>query len=243
MIPARLLNFRYRCGMGACIAAAVRRSAEVVFQGDNPSNSSVSDVIKNAVIGAAISGVMGLVFFALRYRHSLSLQRNVRPTLDGEEKVTYSDTLLLPIAREIFSRIEVTGCLGYIGKRLYNEYVGAVSVIVAALETRSVIQPNNWHSLTRPQTQKIIDTIAMHTKELVGNNRCCSARTFTSFYKAEATPQMIRDRAEAIADAVQETLSNHGEEKLSLRRSDTIRVTQASSSLNTESSFQTPLLN
>ena len=86
--------------------------------------------------------------------------------------------------------------------------MGAVSVLVAALENKAVIQPDHWNSLPRPQKQRIIDAIAMHTKELVGNNRCCSTRTFTSFYKAEATPGMIRNKAEAIANAVRETLSD-----------------------------------
>jgi hypothetical protein len=215
------------------------QSAQVVFDTSNSSNSSLSDVLKNAIIGAVASGVVGLLFFALKYKHSLGLQRNARPTIDGEEKETYPDTLLLPIAREIFSRIKITGCLGYIGKRDYNEYVGAVSVIVAALETKGVIQPNNWNSLPRPQKQKIIDAIAMHTKELVGNNRCCSARTFTSFYRAEATPRMIRNQAEAIAGAVQETLSDRTEAKSSRRSS--VRLTSANSSLN-QSQMQTPFL-
>ena len=80
----------------------------------------------------------------------------------------------------------------------------------------------------------------MHTKELVGNNRCCSMRTFTSFYKAEATPRMIRDQAETIADAVQETLSNHTEAKGSRSRS-SVRLTGANSSLN-QSQMKIPLL-
>ncbi len=214
--------------------------ADVVFQAGGQSDSNLSDVIKNALIGAVISGAVGLLFFALRYKHSLSLQRNARPTIDGEEKETYPDTLLLPIAREVFSRIKITGCLGYIGKRDYNEYIGAVSMIVAALETKEVIQPNHWNSLPRPQKQRIIDAIAMHTKELVGNNRCCSTRTFTSFYKAEATPRMIRNKAQEIADAVQETLSNRTEAKGSRSRS-SLRLTHTSASLN-ESQIRTPLL-
>ena len=219
---------------------ACPQSADVVFGGSSPSNSGLSEIIKNAVIGAAVSGVVGLLFFALRYRHSLSLQRNARPMIDGEEQDTYSDALLLPIAREIFSRIKITGCLGYIGKRQYNEYVGAVSVIVAALETKGVIQPETWNSLSRPKKQKIIDAIAMHTKELVGNNRCCSTRTFTGFYRAEATPRMIRDQANAIADAVQETLTDSVEVKSSDHRG--VRLTQVSSSLNDNSQLRTSLL-
>ncbi len=210
------------------------KPADVVFQSGGQSNGGMSEVIRNAIISAVASGVVGLLFFALKYRHSLSLQRNVRPTIDGEEQDTYSDALLLPIAREIFSRIKITGCLGYIGKRDYNEYIGAVSTVVAALETKGVIQPNNWNSLPRPQKQRIIDAIAMHTKELVGNNRCCSMHTFTSFYKAEATPKVIRNQAEAIANAVQETLSG------SHSRS-SVRLSSAGSSLN-QSEMKTPLL-
>ena len=80
----------------------------------------------------------------------------------------------------------------------------------------------------------------MHTKELVGNNRCCSTRTFKSFYKAETTPRMIRDQAEAIADAVQETLSDRTEVKGTRNRS-SVHLTSTSSSLN-QSQMRTPLL-
>lgn len=79
----------------------------------------------------------------------------------------------------------------------------------------------------------------MHTKELVGNNRCCSARTFTSFYRAEATPRMIRSKAEEIADAVQETLLDQAEAKNSRNRS-SVRLTKASSGL--QSQLRAPLL-
>ena len=41
------------------------QSAEVVFQGGNSPSSSLSDAIKNTVITAAVSGVIGLLFFAL----------------------------------------------------------------------------------------------------------------------------------------------------------------------------------
>ncbi len=218
---------------------ACPQPADVVFGGGSPPSSNLSEIIKNAVIGAAVSGMMGLLFFALKYRHSLSLQRNARPMIDGAEQDTYPDTLLLPIAREVFSRIKITGCLGYIGKRQYNEYVGAVSVVVAALETKGVIKPDSWSTLSRPKKQKIIDAIAMHTKELAGNNRCCSSRSFTSFYKAEATPRMIRDQANAIADAVRETFTDGVEAKGSDQRG--VRLTPVSSSLN-DSGLTAPLL-
>ena len=219
--------------------------AEIVFSGDGggSSDGSLSSTIKSSLIGAFVSGGVGLLFFAfkwyLNYKHQLNLQRTARPTIDGEAQDLYSDALLLPIAREIFSRIKIGGCLGYVGQEQYNEYVGAVSVIVAALETRQVFRPDQWNNvMTRPQKQKIIDAIAAHTKESVGNNRCCSTRTFTGFYRAEATPKMIRDKAEAIADVVQEALSNRIEAKGS--RSN-LRLTRTSASLN-ESQLKAPLL-
>jgi hypothetical protein len=47
-----------------------------------------------------------------------------------------------------------------ISREQYNEYVGAVSRIVAALKTRNVLQPNQWNDMQRPQKQKIIDAVA-----------------------------------------------------------------------------------
>ncbi len=141
--------------------------AEIVFSGDGggSGDGSLSSTIKSSLIGALVSGGVGLLFFAfkwyLNYKHQLNLQRTARPTIDGEAQDLYSDALLLPIAREIFSRIKIGGCLGYVGQEQYNEYVGAVSVIVAALEARQVFPPDQWNSImTRPQKQKIIDAIA-----------------------------------------------------------------------------------
>ena len=103
------------------------------------------------------------------------------------------------------------------------------------------MRPDQWNVITRPQKQKLIEAIATQTKQIVGNNRCCSKRTFTSFYKAEATPKMIRDQAETIADAVQESLSVRAEAKNS-RKSGSVRLTRVNSSL-TDSGLKTSLLN
>ncbi len=216
--------------------------AKIVFQGAQ--DSSFSELIKNSLMGALISGGVGFLFFVLKwyinYKHVAHLQRGVRPTIDGLEQ-GYSDSIVLPIAREIFSRIKIGGCLGYINQSEYNEYVGAVTLIVGALEKRGVIQADNWHQLPRPEKQKIMEAIATQTREIVGNTRCCSTRTFTGFYKAEATPKMIRNQAEVIADAVQALLSDQDEAKRIGSRSG-VRLTQTSNTLNNDSQFMTPLL-
>jgi Cadherin-like len=216
------------------------QTADVVFQSEGgATNSNLSELIKNAVIGAASSGVVGLLFYALKYRYMLNLQRSARATLNGQAQSTYTDDLLLPIAREIFARIKITGCFGYISKRQYNEYVGAVSVIVSALETKGVIQSAQWSSLSTAQTQRIIDAIAAQCKEIFGNKQCCSLRTFTGFYRPDATPKMIRDQANTIATAVQESLADTHEVKNVHHRD--VRLTRVSSSLN-DSGLTAPLL-
>ncbi|MBS0350176.1 MAG: FG-GAP repeat protein [Proteobacteria bacterium] len=191
---------------------------KVVFKDGAGTDSSFSDLVKHSLIGALISGGVGLLFFALKwyinYKHVAHLQRGVRPTIDGVEQ-GYSDSIVLPIAREIFSRIKIGGCLGYISQGQYNEYVGAVTLIVAALETRGIINPDNWHTLTRSEKQRITEAIAAQTREIVGNTRCCSPRTFTSIYKAEATAKMLRDKVASIVIAVQESLSEEKEIKTS----------------------------
>ncbi len=185
--------------------------ADVVFQSGGQSNGDVSEVIRNAIIGALTSGAIGLVFFAiewyLRYKHMPHLHRAARAVVDGEEQAGYSDTILLPMAREVFSRIKITGCLGYINQHQYNEYVGAVGVIIQSLETKGVLHPDRWHEVQRAERQAILDAVAAQTKQIAGNTRCCSCRTFKSFYQAEVTPRMIRDRANEIAAAVQQQLS------------------------------------
>ncbi|MBS0351851.1 MAG: hypothetical protein JSR33_11850, partial [Proteobacteria bacterium] len=207
------------------------QTADVVFQAEGgATNSNISELIKNAVIGAVASGVVGLLFYALKYRYMLNLQRSARATLNGQAQSTYTDELLLPIAREIFARIKITGCFGYISKRQYNEYVGAVSVIVSALETKGVIQSVQWSTLSTARTQRIIDAIAAQCKEIFSNKQCCSLRTFTGFYRPDATPKMIRDQANTIAAAVQESLAENHEVKHTGRGD--VRLTRVNSSLN-----------
>ncbi len=131
------------------------------------------------------------------------------------------------------------GCLGYISQREYNEYVGAVSAVVAAMETRGVLHPDSWHTLLRPQKQRIIDAIATQTKQIVANNRCCSTRLFTGFYKAEITPKRLRDKPDQIAIAVQKSLSEERESKTS--RSLDVGLMRIDSSLNKTPSSESQL--
>ena len=137
-------QFKVSVGDGRLHCQPCPQSAEVIFPASGGGgNESISSAIKNSLIGAAVSGGASLLLFALKwyvnYKHLLHLQRTMRPTIDGEAQDMYQDAVLLPIAREVFSRIKISGCLGYVGQEQYNEYVGAVSMIVAALETREVI--------------------------------------------------------------------------------------------------------
>ena len=115
-------------------------------------------------------------------------------------------------------------------------------MIVAALETKGVIQPEQWHTLPRPQKQTLIDAIAMHTKALVGNNRCCSPQTFTGFLKAEVTPKKIRGYAKLIADAVHKTLSESYDDDKLVSSSQSVSLVRTDSSLNDSSQLRTPLM-
>ena len=201
----------------------------MVFQSGGQSNGDVSEVIRNAIIGALTSGAIGLVFFAiewyLRYKHMPHLHRAARAVVEGEEQAGYSDTILLPMAREVFSRIKITGCLGYINQHQYNEYVGAVGVVIQSLEAKEVLHADRWHEVQRADRQAILDAVAAQTKQIVGNQRCCSCRTFKSFYQAEASPRMIRDHADEIATAVQQQLTRgpgqHGGGSLKSNREST----------------------
>ena len=203
-------SFRVSVWDGRMSCVGCPQPAEVVFQSGGPSNDGVSEVIRNAIIGALTSGAIGLVFFAiewyLHYKHIPHLHRAAHPAVEGEEQAGYSDTVLLPMAREVFSRIKITGCLGYINQQQYNEYVGAVGVIIQSLEAKGVLHADHWHEVQRAERQAILDAVATQTKQIVGNQRCCSCRTFKSFYQAAVTPRMIRDHADEIATAVQQQL-------------------------------------
>ncbi len=172
-------QFKVSVWDGRLHCAGCPQPAEIVFSGHGGSSSGSSDsTLKNSLIGVLVSAGVGLLFFGIKwycnYKHQIHLQRSVRPTIDGDGHDLYSDEVLLPIAREIFSHIKISGCLGYIGQEQYNEYVGAVSVILAALETQNVIKPETWKSISKQEKQRILGAITRHTKQLVGNNRCCS---------------------------------------------------------------------
>ena len=184
---------------------------------DNGDDNDYLTVIKKSLIAGLVTGVVGLAFFVikcyLQNKRMYNLHQAARESAGDMKQAAVEDNLLELTANEVFSRIKIDGCLGYISQERCHDYIGAVSVIIAELEKRDIIHRENWKNIRPAEKIRIIDAIAEKIKEIVGNNRCCSTRTFTSFYKAEVTPKMMRDKVKEIADAVQERLSEHGDAK------------------------------
>ena len=97
-------QFKVSVGDGRLECQGCPQAAEVVFQGEQTVDSSLSSTLRNTVITAGVSGVIGLLFFALKYRHSLVLHRNARPTIEGQEQARlFGRTLVTDCPRNLFT--------------------------------------------------------------------------------------------------------------------------------------------
>jgi hypothetical protein len=165
------------------------------------------NTIRNALIGAAISGAAGFVFLFLR----MFIQRKTQQRFDkaaaetegvDKQQADFQKNVIRPIAKRILERIKITGCMGYVSDQTMKDAISAISGLVHELERQGVAV--NLSELSSIQQHRLLDTIARQTRRiLVPQRPCCSP---LRFFCPEVTPAQIEDNIAAIAEAVKLTL-------------------------------------
>lgn len=176
-------------------------------------NNSVglTTTVRNFIIGAVVSGVIGLGFFGLSYCVNKRMKNDLRDVL----KVTGSETeqqddawkreTLLPFAREFFDRLKTTGLCCYRNKQDTANYLSALTTLLIAIKRNGI--ETDLKKLTSAERHHIIHvTITEIQKELVSKPKCCSRPWFFQFTRPNVTPAQLDNKAPVIAKAVAERL-------------------------------------
>ena len=160
------------------------------------SNNSLTTAIASSVV----SGTIGLFFLVLK----IGLQRAASKKLEEAlgESGEYEQKVVRPVARAIAHRLKITGFMGYTTNREMLAFKDAVRTLLAYLSERGVSLEDT--QMSEIKRNHLINEIATQVKEhfLPSGRGCCtkSCQSFASFFKAEVTPQQIRDAALAIAE-------------------------------------------
>ena len=162
------------------------------------SNNSLTTAIASSVV----SGTIGLFFLLLK----ICLQRAASKKLEDAlgEGHEYEQKVVRPVAKAIAQRLKITGFMGGTTNHEMLAFKDAVRTLLEVLANHGV--DLEFSQMSEIKRDNVINEIATQTKEyfLPSGRDCCtkSCQSFVSFFKAEVTPQQIRDAATAIAEAV-----------------------------------------
>jgi hypothetical protein len=171
--------------------------------------SGNSNTTRNAIIGATVSGAIGLLFLVLKLYLTHRATKNLQQLLAGEESDTekkqaaFHKEVIRPIANKIFDRIKTSSFLGYRSDQDTRAYISAIETLISQLKNQDV----DLHivAMNAAAQNELLNEIAKQTRKMTVSSRRCS--TVISFFKPEATPQQIEDKADAIAIAVQTAIN------------------------------------
>ncbi len=173
--------------------------------------------LRNTVIGAVVSGVIGLGFFALQLwvKHKAH-QRLEKATIEGEgvgkQQAEFHKNVIRPIAKSILARIQIAGFMGYVSDKTMQDAISAISRLVHELEKRDVVV--DLQILSPAQQSRLLDTIARQVQQqLVPDRLCCSP---SRLFCPEVTPSQIEENIIPIAVAIKRSLE--GEDAFSAQR-------------------------
>ncbi len=167
---------------------------------------STSTIVRNAIMGAVISGVMGFGFFVVQ----LCIRRRAekyfeQATIDaegaGKEQADFHKNVIRPVTKRVLERVKIAGITGYVSQNTARDTVSAIIAIIHQLERQGVNMDLN--KLKAVDQTHLVDLIARKTRHvLVPDVSCCSVTRLARFFCAETTPQKMEEKAAEIAAKV-----------------------------------------
>ena len=174
--------------------------------------NSTSNTVRNAIIGAVISGVVGFGFFTCQLWVKRKAESYLERMLEekdgvGKEQAEYYKNVLRPMAKKILNRIKLTGFLNYISENTLKDALSAVTILVHELEKQGVeVDLSKLRPLER---NRLLDTVARKARQILAPEvSCCSTARFARLFCPEVTPMQIEENAVAIAQAVKVALDS-----------------------------------
>jgi hypothetical protein len=167
--------------------------------------------VQQAILGGAISGGIGLAFFALRMYLTYLSNRVLQRVLNGEDTLDpkvkdFQKRCIGPFMSKIFERIKTTGFLGYRSTQATLAYRDSIELCLVRLANLGV----NIHLDELPAESQLLlkNEVAAAYDLFVGfHGSTCSPRdAFRRWYRADATPHKLYLEAQNIAEHVRRQL-------------------------------------
>lgn len=164
-----------------------------------------NNTVRNAILGASISGAMGFIFLGVKLFVTHHAAKNLQKVLRADAGETdiadreLHDDVIRPIAAQIFEQLDTTNIFGYRSEKTTKEYIAAVIGIVGRLSARGMnMDLQNKEPVERAL---IITEIVYQIKRYLPRQNTCSR-----FFKAEISPNILDDNLEEIANNVYKAL-------------------------------------
>ncbi len=168
-------------------------------------NNPPDNTVRNAIIGASVSGAVGLLFFGLRFYLAKKADAYLAKEADEYNK-RYNEAVIFPIAKEISVNIKIAGCTGYVSETTSQKLLDAVFALVKQLESKGIAVERLMSKAGWERSHLLRQIVRQTRKILFGEEVCCSWFSFTSLCWAETTPEVIEDKAKEIAEVVENKL-------------------------------------
>ena len=120
------------------------------------SGSSDYSTVQKAIIGAVVSGTIGIFFAVFQVCLKRAANKKLLQAL-GEGTDEYDLTVVRPVAKEIAQRIKITGFLNATTNREMMSFKGAVRSLLSALDATGV--DLNFAEMKLPEKDEVINEI------------------------------------------------------------------------------------
>jgi hypothetical protein len=169
------------------------------------------NTVRNALIGAGVSALIGFMAFALKYGIRKTVNKKLQDALDAKQSDTekkqreYDNEVIKPIANYINEHLKVTAPFESISTEKVKNFVSAVRVLVSEMGLLGL----QYQKLDEANQNIVQITIVKELKRITTptDENCCSALLRCGFFKADVTSQQIEENAETIAKAVNKALN------------------------------------
>ena len=199
----------YRSAVQAFGLQSASLQAGIFFTAVNESPPSIPLVadsnystVQKAIIGAVISGTIGIFFAVLQGCLKRASNKKLLQAL-GEDTDPYDLNVVRPVAKEIAERIKITGFMNATTNKEMKSFKSAVRSLLSALDQRGV--DLNFAEMKHVKKDALINEIGRQVERWVKEHRRgCTAYCpgLTAFFKPQLNPDNLADAAGEIADKI-----------------------------------------
>ncbi|HXH54324.1 MAG TPA: cadherin-like domain-containing protein, partial [Gammaproteobacteria bacterium] len=169
-----------------------------------PTIAESSNTVRNAIIGGALSGLIGFGFFVFKFCLSKRMNGALKnilvvgsSTVEQEQEEWKRETLL-PVVKEVFNRFKTTSLIGYRNETNTKSYLKGVELILLEIKNHGV-------EVHFPKLS-VTERIHLLTAIVDEINIQLVAGGSSSFIRPAFTPAALKGAAVAIAKVVAMTV-------------------------------------